>query len=595
MLTPEDSGTEQAPITYMAYQNETPVLSGGREISGWVESTVNGQRCWVADLSQVREGKWFFHQFWVNGERALQGKHPNEGLLSIESVPGADPKADVFKGQDRFVFAPGDFRALGEPRGRRCRRPPLLARRADGGPGSGRGRIAPSASFSPSRMRLLEGYGEGSPRARYYVENARELLDAPGEWYLDRKAGRLFYLPRPGESITKFRPIAPVLSHLLRLEGRPEAGRFVEHVTFRGLTFAHSEWWPARDERSASKAAVKVPGAIRGEGVRDCRFEGCTIAHAGNYAIDWAAAAGATHRRAATSTTWAPAASRSASRRSAPRARPAGRTATSSTDCHIHDGGHGFHQAVGVWIGQSSDNRVAHNDIHDFDYTGISVRLDLGLRARPGPGQRHRDNHVHDLGTRHAQRHGRHLHPRPPAAARSSAATSSTTSPPTATAAGASTSTRGRTEIVAEDNLVYRTTHGGFHQHYGRTTSSATTSSPSAATPSSAALASSRTAHSPSSGISCTGSAGRCLDGDWTDVKANFNHNTYWRTEKPGAIDFAGKTWSQWRTRGADAESRIADPRFIAPERADFRLRPDSPAFGLGFKPLAADAGPRKR
>ena len=77
---------------------------------------------------------------------------------------------------------------------------------------------------SPSRMRLLEGYGEGSPRARYYVENARELLDAPGEWYLDRKAGRLFYLPRPGESITKFRSIAPVLSHLLRLEGRPEAG-----------------------------------------------------------------------------------------------------------------------------------------------------------------------------------------------------------------------------------------------------------------------------------------------------------------------------------------------------------------------------------
>ena len=147
------------------------MLSGGREIGGWVESTVNGQRCWVADLPQVREGNWLFHQFWVDGERRSRARQPNEGLLSIESVPGADAKADVFKGQDRFVFAPGDFRSLRDIEdvdvvvlhywlGERMAVRALDEERR-------------TVRFvSPSRMRLLEGYGEGSPRARYYLENA---------------------------------------------------------------------------------------------------------------------------------------------------------------------------------------------------------------------------------------------------------------------------------------------------------------------------------------------------------------------------------------------------------------------------------------
>src|SRR5262249_5170235 len=87
---------------------------------------------------------------------------------------------------------------------------------------------------------------------------------------------------------------------------------------------------------------------------------------------------------------------------------------------------------------------------------------------------------------------------------------------------------------------------------------------------------------------------GPLLTGDWSQVKVDFDHNLYWRTEGAGSIDFAGNTWEQWQARGADAHSRIADPRFIAPQRADFTLRPDSPAAEVGFIPLTtADAGPR--
>src|SRR5262249_49982280 len=83
-------------------------------------------------------------------------------------------------------------------------------------------------------------------------------------------------------------------------------------------------------------------------------------------------------------------------------------------------------------------------------------------------------------------------------------------------------------------------------------------------------------------------------DGDWSELKAVFDRNLYWRLEDPGSIDFAGSTFEQWQARGADPQSRVAAPPFLAAERGDFRLAPDPPALKLGTAPPPADAGPRK-
>ena len=48
----------------------------------------------------------------------------------------------------------------------------------------------------------------GGP-ARYWVENIVEALDTPGQWYLDRSLGRLYYLPLPGEDTAYMSPTAP--------------------------------------------------------------------------------------------------------------------------------------------------------------------------------------------------------------------------------------------------------------------------------------------------------------------------------------------------------------------------------------------------
>ena len=78
---------------------------------------------------------------------------------------------------------------------------------------------------------------------------------------------------------------------------------------------------------------------------------------------------------------------------------------------------------------------------------------------------------------------------------------------------------------------------------------------------------------------------GKLLDGRWGDFKFAFEHNIYWHTGEED-IRFANLSWDEWQAKGMDKNSLIADPLFIAPERGDFRLKPNSPAFKLGFKPL---------
>src|SRR5437899_2878130 len=83
-LTLADSGVKIA-----AYQKEKPIISGGRLVSGWKEEMVNDKKAWVTEISQVREGKWIFHELWVNGQRARPARRPNHGYLNVAEVPDA--------------------------------------------------------------------------------------------------------------------------------------------------------------------------------------------------------------------------------------------------------------------------------------------------------------------------------------------------------------------------------------------------------------------------------------------------------------------------------------------------------------------------
>ena len=88
----------------------------------------------------------------------------------------------------------------------------------------------------------MAGWAAFNKGYRYFVENVREALGEPGQWYLDRPAGELTYVPRPGEEAAKTVVVAPRLARLLVFEGDTAARRWVQHLQFRGLTFAHANW-----------------------------------------------------------------------------------------------------------------------------------------------------------------------------------------------------------------------------------------------------------------------------------------------------------------------------------------------------------------
>ena len=612
LFTPEDSGTEECPITYAAYQNETPVFSGGRKITGWKQATLNGKPLWVAEISDVREGKWYFRQVWVNGKRARRARYPNKGYLAIAEIPDVTPPTQREQGQTSFRFHENDLKAWETATDVEAVVMSLWVE----------SRLPITSVDKKQRTVTFDKPDHGGglifntsfrimPGDLYYLEHAFEFLDEAGEWYLDRKAGRLYYLPTPDDDISETAVIAPVLAQLLRLEGKPKRDQSVAHMVFRGLTFSHAEWSLPPGRCGFEFGAVGVPGAIYGEGIRQCAFEDCTFSHLGTYAIEFAC--GCKRNRIAGCEIFNVGAGAVKIGETVIREDEAEQTHDNEiVNCHIYGGGLTFHSAIGVRIEKSCNNRIAHNHIHDFYYTGISIIGGLppsGVRV-PTRGNIVEFNHIHHIGAKSGG-DGPILNDMGGIYTVGRQAGTILRSNLLHDIAGFSYGgwgiyfDGGSTQIVAEKNLVYRTTHGGFHQNWGgenvvrnnifafgrdvqiRTSAGGLPSG----------------VPRPDKHLRLTfeqnivywhkGNLSAPHAGSWlvypTTGEGRFNvvfdRNLYWR-EVGGEIRFDNMSFDEWRAKGMDKKSMIADPLFVAPERDDFRLKPDSPAVRLGFVPF---------
>jgi hypothetical protein len=148
---------------------------------------------------------------------------------------------------------------------------------------------------------------------------------------------------------------------------------------------------------------------------------------------------------------------------------------------------------------------------------------------------------------------------------------------------------------VLEHTLVYRTTHGGFHRHYGREN---LVRDNIVALGRDAQLM--RTRDEPHRSFTFERNIvyyrteelfGSNRSGG-TD-HFTLDHNVHWRVggDPPR---FSAGGFEAWQARGFDRHSRVADPRFVDPEHDDFRRRADSPAIAVGFCPLdPSSVGPR--
>ncbi len=580
VLRPEDSGTAKCPVSYAAYPGERPVLSGGRRITGWQKDDGS---FWSVELPQVKAGKWYFRQLFVNGRRTTRARSPNDGYFRVQSLVDEPPGKKWNVGVDKFRFRPGDIRPWKDLHNVE---------------------IMVFHSWNTSRVRIASVDEQKQvvvftdptifrplawdPLQRYYVENAVELLDAPGEWYLDRRSGRLTYWPLPGEDMTIAEVIAPVLGELLRFEGDADAGKFVDHVHVTGLSFQHADWTLAETGYGDPQAAVTIPAAVMADGARHCTFEKCEIARVGTYGI-WFRRGCKDNRIVQNHIHGLGAGGVRIGEAKMAKTDVAESSRNLISNNYIHNGGHVYPAGVGFWLAHGSDNTFSHNEIHGLNYSGISLGWnwsDVPTRTLRNVIER---NHVHHvvrgvlsdaggiymLGTqtgtviRNNIFHDIWPYMGKPAMA------------------WGIYFDAGSNGLLVENNIVYNTLTGGImntgnHGNVIRNNifaNSAWHAVWRSAWKKEPASVFERNIIYLTQGELFHNDAGR------TDFQSKWDYNLYWRTDgKP--LLFYDEDFQDWQSKGMDRHGLVADPLFVDAAAYDFRLRPDSPALKLGFKPI---------
>ncbi len=244
ILTAQDSGRNGHRIIYKAYNNESVTISGGKEITGW--ALVNGSSSiWSAPIDESVS-----RQLFVNGVRAVRARTdtPVTGWRKIKPDKANDhlggyrvssnissQMANWGNLQDVEIVSTKQWHQnsckidhIDSPVSTDPTLPNIYIQ---------------EPCWSHSNMAPKDVVNIGVPDR---IENAYELLDQPGEWYLDKSAHRVFYIPRLAESMANAVVILPVIETLIRGSGAPGVNGgsdgLLENVTFQGIRFAYTTW-----------------------------------------------------------------------------------------------------------------------------------------------------------------------------------------------------------------------------------------------------------------------------------------------------------------------------------------------------------------
>lgn len=413
-LRPEDAGTATSPTLIEAAPGEQPVLSGGVSVKGWYKPTAKmpglptaaqGQ-VWVADAPLFSGRKLDFRQLWVNGRKAIRARTPNNDnlprLLNWDTdkretmVPTAALGAVKQPGQLEMV--------LHQMWAVNVLRVKTLAVEGD------KARVTfqePESRIQfehPWPRPIINGKNGSSA---FYLTNAVELLDQPGEWFYDAAHRQVLYWPRPGENLTTAQVVVPALETVVQVAGTLDQP--VSYVQFKGLTFAYTTWLRPSEKGhvplqagmymldgyslakpgTPDKAGLenqawigRPPAGVMLQGAHHTRFERCQFLHMGATALDYQSG---THDDVITGCTF---------RDVAVNGIQMGKFSDEGVETHlpynpkdereicanelvennlITDCGNEDWGAVGIAAGFVRGVTIRHNEVSQVPYTGISV------------------------------------------------------------------------------------------------------------------------------------------------------------------------------------------------------------------------------
>lgn len=291
-LTDADSGSNGFTVIYSAYPNEVPRLSGGQRVSGWRLYDA-AKNVYIAQLPQAVRTR----QLFIDGRRAVRARSV-AGLTKPTKTPDGYTCANVelagWKNisEVEFVYrqiwtAPrlgiDKLEVQGDRLAITMRRPGL----------------------DNARNKGITSIGDP-----WYIENAYELLDEPGEWYLDSTGAIsgmpncVFYKPYAWEAMEQVQAVVPVLEHLITVEGA-SIDKPAHHIAFSGIEFRHTTWLRPGSEFGVPDAqnnvmrenATKTGEFIANAAALNCRYtrnmevRRCRFSELGSIAITMRAGA----------------------------------------------------------------------------------------------------------------------------------------------------------------------------------------------------------------------------------------------------------------------------------------------------------------
>lgn len=228
-IRPEDNGTR-------IVADGKVTISGGVSISGWKKEG----KCYVADVPDFNGRPLEFRQLWVNGKKAVRARDVDdfEQMFRIRSVDKANETIYVpAKAVKKIINAKYPEMVLHEMW---CIANLRIKNIKIQGDSAAVTFHQPESHVHfmhpwPSPMVTTDGHNSA-----FYLTNAKELLDSEGEWYLDARASKLYYIPRKGEDMGGAEVIAPAVETLVQVAGTPDEP--VKDVTFEGITFSYATW-----------------------------------------------------------------------------------------------------------------------------------------------------------------------------------------------------------------------------------------------------------------------------------------------------------------------------------------------------------------
>ena len=243
-IRPEDSGTEKSPTVICSISGEEVILSGGVRIRNWKKQG----KLWVADVPTFNGRPLDFRQLWIDGKKAVRACDV-EDFEKMNRICSVDEKNEILyvpaaavrklidnKGTLKAEYAEMVLHQMWCVANLRIRSVEIQDDSAAVRFHQPESRIQFEHPW-PRPMVTTNGHNSA-----FYLTNARELLDVPGEWYHDINTRKVYYYPREGERMhdAGTEAIIPAVETLVQVEGTLD--RPVSNIRFEKITFSYTTW-----------------------------------------------------------------------------------------------------------------------------------------------------------------------------------------------------------------------------------------------------------------------------------------------------------------------------------------------------------------